>query len=516
MKKHLFVLGIMCVFFSFFQLEPTYATDSYEYVYDENNKLIKIIKGEFTYMTFEYDNNGNLNKKVAMLPPPNNIQTEVVGKNRVKISWELVPEAFAYRIYLKSEADESAVEVAKTENNSFEFDHLNIGTNYSFVIKSEGKNGSISDESTAVTIYLNTGDLLVNKIIGNLQKGEKPLPSIVFSLHSLDGTKWYDATSNQEGEFEIYLPDGNYQIDGIWIPTEGLWYEIYQPFTVFNGKLISKEILSIKIEEAKITGTLKKGNEILANVSFSIQSQTGEKRWYQVESDQFGNFSLILPGGPYKLDGVWIPSENHWYEIQKEFNAQGETQLDIDVLEINGSILEGTLKKGEIILPNIQFAFRSALGNEWYSIQTDENGNFSKVIPDGTYILEGVWLESERSWYELQKEFSIKGKFQLSINVLDSIHGNLIGMVKKGTLPVTDTLFSICSTTDGKWYDAKTDQNGNFEFKVPNGTYTIAGIWVKSENKWYELNQSFTVTDSLDIDIDILDFTITIRSNSEN
>jgi hypothetical protein len=504
MKKHFFVLGLLCVFFSFFLSEPTYAEGSYQYVYDENNILIKIIKDDITYMTFEYDKNGNLEKKVAILPPPNNIQAEAVGANRVKISWELVPEAITYRIYLKSEADKSAVEVAKTENNSFEFDHLNIGTNYSFVIKSESKNGSISDESAAVTIYLNTGDLLVNKIIGNLQKGEKPLPSIVFSLHTLDGTKWYDATSNQEGEFEIYLPDGNYQIDGIWIPTEGLWYEIYQPFTVFNGKLISKEILSIKIEEAKITGTLKKGNEILANVSFSIQSQTGEKRWYQVESDQFGNFSLILPGGSYKLEGVWIPSENHWYELQKEFDAQGETQLDINVLEPNGSILKGTLKKGEVPASQIDFSIRSTFGDQdWYNIQTDENGNFSKLIPNGTYILEGVWLASESFWYEMQIEFTVNGELQLPINLLDRIKGNVTGVLMKGTQPLPNTVFSIFSQQDGIWYPTKTDENGHFEIKLANGNYIITGIWVDAESKWYELNRSFTVNQIMQIEIDI-------------
>jgi YD repeat-containing protein len=516
LRKCFLISGFLCLLISFTLSGFANAQGAYRYEYDENNKLIKIFKDNETYMTFDYDKNGNLIKKESWLKPPTNIQAEVLEKNSVRLSWEAVPEAISYQIFLKSENETKALEVASTNNTFIEFNKLNINTNYSFVLKSQSENGIQSAESNVISITLDLGDQLVNPIKGILTKESFPIPSIQFSIHTLDGTTWYDANSGKYGGFELRLPDGNYQIDGIWIESDGLWFEKYQQFTVFNGKLVANDILSVILNESIVTGTLKKGTELLPNVSFNIQSQTGEKRWYQVESDQSGNFSFNLPSGLYKLEGVWLDTENRWYELNKEFVAQGDIQFDINVLEPDGSILEGTLKKGEIILSNIQFSIRSALGDEWYSIQTDENGNFSKVIPDGTYILEGVWLESERSWYELQKEFSIKGKFQLSINVLDSIHGNLIGMVKKGTQPVPETIFSICSTTDGKWYDAKTDHNGNFEFKVPNDTYTIAGIWVKSENKWYELNQSFTVTDSLNIDIDILDFTITIRSNSEN
>jgi YD repeat-containing protein len=480
------------------------AQGNYRYEYDENNKLIKIFKDEITYMTFDYDKNGNLIKKEAWLKPPQNIQAEIIGNNSIKLNWEAVPGATSYQIYLKTEAEPKALEVASTNNTFIEFKKLNINTNYTFVLKSKDENGMGSKESNVVSITLDLGDVLLSPVYGTLLKGTIPMPGIMFSIHSLDGTKWYDSTSNQAGEFVLLLPDGQYQLDGIWIAAEGLWYEKYQQFTVFNGKLVAKENLSVTLNESKLTGTLKKGTEILANVSFSIQSQTGEKRWYQVESDQSGNFSLIIPGGIYKLHGVWLSSENKWYELQKEFDAQGEIQLDINILEPNGPFLKGTLKKGDLPITNVSFSIRATFGNrDWYDIQTDENGNFSKLIPNGTYILEGVWLESESFWYEMQIEFTINGELQLPINLLDRIKGNVTGVLKKDAQPLGNNSFSIYSHQDDIWYLTKTDESGEFDIKLANGNYTISGIWVEAESKWYELNKSFTVDQSLQIDIEI-------------
>jgi hypothetical protein len=504
MKKYYFVIGLLCLFFSFFLSEHTYAKGSYKYVYDENNKLIKIFKDEITYMTFEYDKNGNLIKKEAWLKPPQNIEAEIMGNNSIKLNWEAVPGATSYHIYLKIEGEPKALEVASTDNTFIEFTKLNINTNYAFVLKSKDENGMESKESNVVSITLDTGDVLLSPVYGTLLKGTIPMPGIMFSIHSLDGTKWYDSTSNQAGEFELHLPDGQYQLDGIWIASEGLWYEKYQQFTVFNGKLVAKENLSVILNESKITGTLKKGTEILPNVSFSIQSQTGEKRWYQVESDQSGNFSLNLPGGIYKLEGVWLQSENQWYELQKEFVAQGEFQLDINVLEPDVPFLKGTLKKGDIPISNVNFSIRATFGDrDWYNIKTDENGNFSKLIPNGTYILEGVWLESESFWYEMQKEFTVNGKLQLPINLLDRIKGNVTGVLKKDMQPLRNNSFSIYSHQDDTWYVTKTNEIGEFDIKLADGNYTVSGIWVEAESKWYELNKSFTVDQSLQIDIDI-------------
>ena len=37
------------------------------------------------------------------------------------------------------------------------------------------------------------------------------------------------------------LPDGDYQIDGIWVGAESKWYPLEKKFSVENGTLVESE-----------------------------------------------------------------------------------------------------------------------------------------------------------------------------------------------------------------------------------------------------------------------------------
>ena len=66
----------------------------------------------------------------------------------------------------------------------------------------------------------------------------------------------------------------------------------------------------------------------------------------------------------------------------------------------------------------------------------------------------------------------------------------------KDDQPVAGALINARTVTGTeKWYDAKTDENGNYQLNLPDGEYQIMGVWVESESKWYPLDVSFTVQD---------------------
>ena len=71
---------------------------------------------------------------------------------------------------------------------------------------------------------------------------------------------------------------------------------------------------------------------------------------------------------------------------------------------------------------------------------------------------------------------------------------NVNGSVMKGGLPVAGTWVNVSTVTgETKWYNAQTDESGNYHISLPDGEYQIDDVWVDSESKLYPLAKSFTV-----------------------
>jgi 2',3'-cyclic-nucleotide 2'-phosphodiesterase (5'-nucleotidase family)/DNA/RNA endonuclease YhcR with UshA esterase domain len=295
-------------------------------------------------------------------------------------------------------------------------------------------------------------------VVGTLVNDTTPLTNVVFSIHTLNGDTWYDAKSDKTGKFAFTLPDGSYQLDGIWDAENGKWYELNQTFTVTNGGLDGTAPLLIDVKPAvtsnNVTGTLSKGTDTFANLVFSVRTTSGEEKWYDVQTDENGQFAFNLPNGSYMIEGIWEDATGTWYVLQKEFTVAGTLVLNIDVLA-DGSApvvpnVTGSLMKGTEVLANVVFSIHTTSGEEkWYDAITDTNGNFTFVLPNGTYKLEGIWLPAEAKWYVLEKEFTVDGtyeldivltetvdpieNFQLSIMHTNDTHGNVQSIAKRVT-----------------------------------------------------------------------------------
>ncbi|WP_254842678.1 5'-nucleotidase C-terminal domain-containing protein [Bacillus sp. MRMR6] len=293
-------------------------------------------------------------------------------------------------------------------------------------------------------------------VTGSVKNGTKAFSHLTFSVHSTDGV-WYDATTDANGNFKFNLADGSYQVDGIWDAAAWKWFELNQVFTVKDGKLEGAAELQLNVDAAvnkdNVTGTLKKGTEVLVNTVFSLRSATGELKWYDATTNTNGNFGFFLPNGTYTIEGIWNSAEGRWYELNKEFTVNGSLVLNIDVLTDGTGVitnnLTGVLKKGSEVLSNIVFSIRTTSESPaWYNLVSDENGKFSTTVPNGSYVLEGIWLGSENHWYELNKEFTVNGTFDLAIDVLagepvenytlnimhtNDSHANLDNVARKAT-----------------------------------------------------------------------------------
>jgi pullulanase len=254
------------------------------------------------------------------------------------------------------------------------------------------------------------------------------------------------------------------------------------------------------------TGTLVKGTEPLANVTFSLYSTGKTQVWYDFTTDANGNFTYTLPDGDYQIDGVWVAPT--WYPLNVTFTVQdglvNGNPLVIEAMDYQLPTGEqwnvnGTLQNGSSPLANITFSIHSTDGT-WYDTRTDATGKFVFELPDGSYVVDGIWLDAKRKWYVLNQAFTVKdgkleGSTQLLIDVKTEFNQfNVTGSLTKGTTPLSDIVFSLRSTT-GNWYDTLSNEDGQFGFTLPDGSYVIEGVWLDAEGKWYPLNLELNVVD---------------------
>jgi YD repeat-containing protein len=145
-KRNLFI-GFLVLLLSFILTNVASAQNTYEYVYDDNNKLTEIKKDGNIIMTFTYDSNGNMTKKlVSLLGQPTNLTAPLsqITSNIIQLSWNAVQDASEYYIY------QNGVKLATSSpTNEFNVTNLSPNTNYTFQVTAM-VNGSESDKSNLI------------------------------------------------------------------------------------------------------------------------------------------------------------------------------------------------------------------------------------------------------------------------------------------------------------------------------------------------------------------------------
>lgn len=335
-------------------------------------------------------------------------------------------------------------------------------------------------------------------VSGVLTKNGTPIPGVTFSVHTTGTTpKWYDVASDANGAFKLSLPDGNYQLDGVWVGSENKWYPLNKTFTVAGATNLPIEVVP---PGAGVTGTVTKDGTALRNLTFSAHTTDGSNTWFDFQTDSSGNIiAAHIPDGSYQVDGIWVNSDSHWYQLNQVFSVtNGAGKLNISLTSVFN--ITGNLVKGTAPVPNVWFSLHTTSGQTvWYDAQTDNTGAFKFSLPDGSYQLDGVWVDSEAKWYPLQETFTvtnkqINGSSSININILAAQPSNVTGSITNKGYNVTDALLSAHTTgTNQTWYDSQTDNTGTFKFNLPDGNYQIDGVWVQSEQKWYPEQLKFDV-----------------------
>jgi hypothetical protein len=124
---------------------------------------------------------------------------------------------------------------------------------------------------------------------GVLLNGDIPIPNIMFSIKNTVSNDWYNIDSDVNGSLSfIHIPDGNYQIEGVWI--DPIWHtSAAKTFTLLNGLESGLAELEINISgysrpvQAPVTLSVEfNGVHSSAGITVTFDSVLGE---YAVDYD---------------------------------------------------------------------------------------------------------------------------------------------------------------------------------------------------------------------------------------
>jgi lactocepin len=381
------------------------------------------------------------------------------------------------------------IEIVDNQGNKTDFEKVILVDTAAPVVELIGAPNSVDSDATSATVSLNVKDnfdeirVLVNG--SEVYYNEMPAP---YEMRGFDQT-----------------------INGIELPLEdGVNQFVFEVTDLVGNKTTKVHEITKLVSLADGQGRLVVGDKPLANTTFSFYSTGTEQVWYDFTTDANGVFTYNLPDGDYKIDGVWVSPK--WYEMNNTFTVT-DGKVDGKALVINAlnyqipadasKNVAGKLVDGVTPLANVVFSVHS--GDKWYDTKTDSAGNFVFELPDGTYQVDGIWDDVKGKWYQLNQQFTVENGALTDTLTIDvkaaAVNYNVTGTLSKGTTPLSNIIFSIHTKNGDVWYDTQTDANGNFGFKLPDGTYTIEGIWVESESKWYSLKKDFTVSGTANVDV---------------
>ena len=217
------------------------------------------------------------------------------------------------------------------------------------------------------------------------------------NAHTVTGEEiWFNAMTDENGNYGLTLPDGDFKIEGIWVEEEQKWYPLNMNFSVVDGVLQGQSELVIDLsgeQDLNVKGSIKDENGKVANVDITIKNvDTGE--YFYSSTNENGDFGLQLDDGQYKIELVVVDGAlNTPIYLDKEFSVENgklqvagvETEL-LDVTLPPFSLNVQLVKDGEP-LKNIEVEIvqSNEEANRYFNKDVDENGIASFRMIDGEY-----------------------------------------------------------------------------------------------------------------------------------
>ena len=242
----------------------------------------------------------------------------------------------------------------------------------------------------------------------------------------------WDSVVNSDGSFSFNIPAGNYTFSG---EESLLNISTVDDFavgtdTIENGQdILPSEILQVNLTaspEARQTKfmvfldslknmSFEDGTPI--NAEFTVESLiSGEVINYtELDYTQNGILETTLLAGPYSVSVNYSTAEE---PSASDFNDFFLTKtifidpLEEEIQNVSIGFSDEYLFTGKLVYQtgenvSTEYLLYNELENEWFSVQTDSNGNFSTYVPSGEWLIIVSPLEHENISYTLRQPVEI-------------------------------------------------------------------------------------------------------------
>ncbi|WP_026566624.1 carboxypeptidase-like regulatory domain-containing protein [Bacillus sp. UNC41MFS5] len=352
---------------------------------------------------------------------------------------------------------------------------------------------------------------------GTIKEHGQPLKNTQVMIKEQGTLKWIQTITDTNGAFKTKLADGTYMVKGIKDKSNS-WYSTNQSFVVSKGKIQGSTGGEINLSKTKkgktpsetsgnFNGVLKEGKKGLKADLIISKYNEYQEDIYTVFSKGNGSFTASLPDGQYFLFDIEVDHGSYRYQLAFTVNdgkvyvgdeQQTSISITIPVNKIAGKAADSTtpLTEATILVEkrledDIQFI---------QSVLTNKKGEFSlRELADGTYsisVYHPTYISVDPITVEIvDGAIYIDGKKTslLTITVPDI---NVKGTVSDGVQSLTNAYVNFewqKSETDFYMFGTPVDANGNFEYRFPDGQYTITTI--DEQNRFNRVDIPFEIRD---------------------
>jgi len=202
-------------------------------------------------------------------------------------------------------------------------------------------------------------------------------------ISASDGINFYNAGTDDDGFYTLYLPNGTYDV---WAEGE-MYYQQYIEDVTINDNFVNIDFyLDPIIFEGSLSGTVfEEGTK--NPIPFAELYVWDDDFWSDTTADENGFYYFDMPNGTYTL-GSWHPQYYSSHVENIEINSNAVTvDIEMEPVIFTGA-LEGYVYDDNTSDP-IPYANIEIHGEGiWFPTMSDEEGFYYFYLPNGIFTLD--------------------------------------------------------------------------------------------------------------------------------
>lgn len=265
---------------------------------------------------------------------------------------------------------------------------------------------TVTVDKDAVADFRLTGGVIISGIV-NDESGEG-IRGVQMNLFDFDSNVWINNVfTDSNGEYSVVTLPGTYRIE-FKAPVGSNFVDLLvdDPVETDNSGEVVLQDFILMTGRGDITGTVKSSDGVsLEGIKIvAFENDTEGELGFDKGSlkaigftDSNGNYSLSLTPGIYRMcatgEGTTTPYITEYFDDVTQFGSATPFNLSVGTVEtanfelITGACIKGRVTDSDLLsVPGTKVrAFDVVTGEMAGSDVTDNNGNYTICLPDGTY-----------------------------------------------------------------------------------------------------------------------------------